>query len=228
MSVDKSVHPRTGPGILLVDDEPRIRSFISRALEGAGYPTFCASGGEEAVRLASTGEFGLVILDLVMPDMDGRAVLAQLLRVHPDQPVLVLSCVDEATTKAACLDLGAHDYLTKPFVLEELLARVRVRLRGDPRHEVLRSGELRLDVGRMQANTGQGPIALTRLEFLLLKELMEHVDQPVPKDQLLASIWGYDFDPGTNVVDVCVRRLRSKLGYKLIRTVRGAGYQLAS
>ena len=120
-----------------------------------------------------------------------------------------------------------HDYLTKPFALEELLARVRVRLRGDRPHQILRFGELRLDVNRMQADTGHGPIALTRLEFLLLKELMEHADQAVPKEQLLASIWGYH-DPGSNVVDVCVRRLRSKLGYKLIKTVRGAGYQLAS
>jgi DNA-binding response OmpR family regulator len=227
MSADGLIGSRAAPGILLIDDEARIRSFISRALEDAGYATFCASSGEEAVRLASAGEFGLVILDLVMPDMDGRAVLARLLRVHPDQAVLMLSCVHDARTKAACLDLGAHDYLTKPFALEELLARVRVRLRSDPRHQVLRSGELRLDVGRMQADTGHGPIVLTRLEFLLLKELMEHADQPVPKDQLLASIWGYD-DPGSNVVDVCVRRLRSKLGYKLIKTVRGAGYQLAT
>jgi two-component system, OmpR family, copper resistance phosphate regulon response regulator CusR len=181
MSADGLIGSRTVPGIPLIDDESRIRSVISRALEEAGYATFCASNGEEAVRLARTGEFGLVILDLVMPDMDGRAVLA----------------------------------------------RVRVLLRGDPRHQVLRSGELRLDVGRMQADTGHGPIALTRLEFLLLKELMEHADQPVSKDELLASIWGYD-DPGSNVVDVCVRRLRSKLGYKLIKTVRGAGYQLAS
>jgi DNA-binding response OmpR family regulator len=229
MSVDGSVRSRTGPDILLVDDEPGIRSFISRALEGAGYATFCASGGEEAVRLASTGGgFGLVILDLVMPDMDGREVLAGLLRAHPDQAVLVLSCLDDATTKVACLDLGAHDYLTKPFALEELLARVRVQLRGDTRHEVLRSGELSLDVGRMQADIGQGPIPLTRLEFLLLRELMEHAGHSVPKDRLLASIWGYDFNPGSNVVDVCVRRLRSKLGFELIRTVRGAGYQLAS
>jgi DNA-binding response OmpR family regulator len=227
MSVDGLIGSRTAPGILLIDDEWRIRSFISRALEEAGYATFCASSGEEAVRLASAGEFRLVILDLVMPDMDGRAVLARLLRGHPEQAVLMLSCVDDARTKAACLDLGAVDYLTKPFALEELLARVRVRLRGDPRHQVLRSGELSLDVGRMQADTGHGPIALTRLEFLLLKELMEHADQAVPKEQLLASIWGYH-DPGSNVVDVCVRRLRSKLGYKLIKTVRGAGYQLAS
>jgi DNA-binding response OmpR family regulator len=228
MSTDRVARPRTSSGILLVDDEPRIQSFISRALTEAGYATVCASGGADALRLASTGEYGLVILDLVMPDVDGRAVLAGLLRVHPEQSVLVLSCVDDAATKAACLDLGADDYLTKPFALEELLARVRVRLRGDPRHEVLRSGELRLDVGRMQADTGQGPIGLTRLEFLLLRELMEHAGHSVSKDQLLASIWGYDFDPGSNVVDVCVRRLRSKLGFELIRTVRGAGYQLAS
>ena len=228
MSIDGSARPWPGPGILIVDDEPRIQSFISRALERAGYAVVCASCGAEAVRLAGSDEFGLVVLDLVMPDMDGRAVLAELLRLHPDQPVLMLSCVADATTKAACLDLGAHDYLTKPFALEELLARVRVRLRGDPRHEVLRSGDLRLDVGRMQADTGQGPIALTRLEFLLLRELIEHAGHSVPKDQLLASIWGYTFDPGSNVVDVCVRRLRSKLGFGLIRTVRGAGYQLAS
>jgi DNA-binding response OmpR family regulator len=227
MSANRLARPGTSSGILVVDDEPRIQSLISRALIQVGYKTVCASGGADAVRLASTGDYGLVILDLVMPDMDGRAVLAGLLRAHPEQPVLMLSCMDDATTKAACLDLGADDYLTKPFVLEELLARVRVQLRGVPRHEVLRSGELRLDVGRMQADTGQGPIALTRLEFLFLRELMEHAGHSVPKEQLLASIWGYDFDPGSNVVDVCVRRLRSKLGFELIRTVRGAGYQLA-
>jgi DNA-binding response OmpR family regulator len=228
MSTDRSARPLPGSGILLVDDEPRIQGFISRALKQAGYEIDCASGGADALRLASLSEYGLVILDLVMPDMDGREVLAQLLRLHPDQAVLVLSCLDDATTKVTCLDLGAHDYLTKPFALEELLARVRVQLRTDSRHEVLRSGELSLDVGRLQANVGRGPVALTRLEFLLLKELMEHAGHSVPKNQLLASIWGYDFDPGSNVVDVCVRRLRSKLGFELIRTVRGAGYQLAS
>jgi len=227
MSVDRCTGSRTAPGILLIDDDSRIRSIISRDLEKAGYATFCAASGEEAVQLAGTGEFGLVILDLVMSDAFGRAMLIRLLRVHPDQAVLVLSNVNDAATKAAFLDLGAHDYLTKPFALEELLARVRVRLRDDRHHQVLRSGELRLDVGRMQADTGHGPIPLTRLEFLLLKELMEHANQPVPKDRLLASVWGYE-DPGSNVVDVCVRRLRSKLGYQRIKTVRGAGYQLAS
>jgi DNA-binding response OmpR family regulator len=215
------------PGILLVDDESRIQDFISRALARAGYEIDCAANGAEALRLLREGEYCLVILDLVMPGMDGREVLAELLRASPDQAVLVLSCLDDVTAKVACLDLGAHDYLTKPFSLEELLARVRVQLRGDSRHEVLRSGELSLDVGRLQANVGQGPVSLTRLEFLLLRELMGHAGHSVSKDQLLASIWGYDFDPGSNVVDVCVRRLRSKLGFDLIKTVRGAGYQLA-
>ena len=103
---------------------------------------------------------------------------------------------------------------------------MRVQLRGDFRHKVLRAGELSLDIGHLQANVGQRPVALTRLEFLLLRELMEHAGHSVPKDEVLASIWGYDFDPGSNVVDVCVRRLRSKLGFDLIKTVRGEGYQL--
>jgi len=230
MITDRLTHNPVVPRILLVDDEPKIRGFIARALTAAGYEIDCASGGAEALRRAGLGEYGLVILDLIMPDMDGRSVLTALLRDRPEQPVLVLSCLDDVTTKVCCLDLGAHDYLTKPFSLEELLARVRVQLRGEPHQagEVLRAGDLVLDVGRLQANSGAGPVALTRLEFLLLRELMEHAGQSVRKDQLLASIWGYDFDPGSNVVDVCVRRLRSKLGFELIKTVRGAGYQLAS
>lgn len=231
MITERSAQPPAGrPRILLVDDEAKIRGFIGRALTAAGYEIDCCAGGEEAVQRATLGEYGLVILDLIMPDMDGRSVLTELIKARPEQPVLVLSCLDDVPTKVSCLDLGAHDYLTKPFSLDELLARVRVQLRSEPHqaNEVLRAGDLVLDVGRLQANIGDGPIALTRLEFLLLKELMEHAGQSVRKDQLLASIWGYDFDPGSNVVDVCVRRLRSKLGFGLIKTVRGAGYQLAS
>ena len=230
MITDRLTHNPVVPRILLVDDEPKIRGFIARALTAAGYEIDCASGGTEALRRAGLGEYGLVILDLIMPDMDGRSVLTALLRERPEQPVLVLSCLDDVTTKVCCLDLGAHDYLTKPFSLEELLARVRVQLRSEPHQagEVLRAGDLVLDVGRLQADIGAGPVPLTRLEFLLLRELMEHAGQSVRKDQLLASIWGYDFDPGSNVVDVCVRRLRCKLGFELIKTVRGAGYQLAS
>jgi DNA-binding response OmpR family regulator len=228
-----------GKRILIVDDEPNIRSFIGRALGAAGYLTDFSPSGSQGLRHALGGHYDLIILDLVMPDMDGGSVLDQVLRARPDQAVMVLSCVADVATKVDCLERGARDYLTKPFSLAELLARVRVRLREDAhphgessRHpdaagEVLRAGNLTLDVARLVADIGQGPVPLTRLEFLLLRELAEHVGQSVPKERLLASVWGYDFDPGSNVVDVCVRRLRSKLGFNLIKTVRGEGYQLA-
>src|SRR5438445_4583309 len=229
MTASEQAEGAGGPRILLVDDEPRIRDFISRALETAGYAVDAACSGTEGLRQAVAGDYDLIILDLIMPDMDGRVFLAQLPRERREQGVLVLSCLADVTTKVDCLELGAQDYLTKPFSLAELLARVRVRLRDDghPVNEVLRAGELVLDFGRLEASIGHGPVALTRLEFLLLRELMEHPGQSVPKGQLLASVWGYDFDPGSNVVDVCVRRLRSKPGFDLIKTVRGEGYQLA-
>jgi len=220
--------------ILAVDDEPNIRSFIGRALTAAGYVTDSASTGTEGLRRALAGHYDLIILDLVMPDMKGRDFLDRLLSQRPDQAVMVLSCLADVATKVDCLERGAQDYLTKPFSLAELLARVRVRLRVDAHPhddttragEVIRAGELTLDVGRLVADTGAGPVPLTRLEFLLLRELAEHAGESVPKGTLLATVWGYDFDPGSNVVDVCVRRLRSKLGFDLIKTVRGEGYQL--
>jgi two-component system, OmpR family, response regulator len=230
MTAGEQAQNQGGPRILLVEDEPRIRDFITRALVTAGYGVAAAGCGTEGLRMAQASEYGLVILDLIMPDIDGRTVLAEVLKERPEQAVLVLSCLADVTTKVSCLELGAQDYLTKPFSLAELLARVRVRLRGETHllSEVLKSGDLVLDVGRLEANIGQGPVALTRLEFLLLRELMEHAGQSVGKGQLLATVWGYDFDPGSNVVDVCVRRLRSKLGFDLIKTVRGEGYRLAS
>jgi len=235
------VTPAQGPAaarrILIVDDEPHIRSFIGRTLTAAGYLADFASDGAEGLSRALDGHYDLIILDLVLTDMDGASVLDQLLRARPDQAVMVLSCVADVATKVGCLERGAQDYLTKPFSLAELLARVRVRLREEPHPrgeaeaagngEVIKAGGLMLDVARLVADIGHGPIPLTRLEFLLLRELAEHAGQSVPKGHLLATVWGYDFDPGSNVVDVCVRRLRSKLGFGLIKTVRGEGYQLA-
>jgi DNA-binding response OmpR family regulator len=220
--------------ILVVDDEPHIRGMIIRALEGAGYTIDSAADGRAGLSLALSGSYELVILDLVMPLGDGREIIRHLRRERPGSPVLVLSCLSDVTTKVACLDMGAHDYLTKPFSIEELLARVRVQLRGEPlagEHQpgdLIRAGHLVLDLGRMQADAGFGPVPVTRLEVMLLRELMEHMGESVGKDNLLASVWGLDFNPGSNVVDVCVRRLRSKLGFELIETVRGAGYRLAS
>jgi len=219
--------------ILVVDDEPQIRGVVMRALQGAGYAIDSAADGQAGLSLALTGDYELVILDLVMPQADGRQVISYLRRHRPDQAVLVLSCLADVTTKVACLDMGASDYLTKPFSIEELLARVRVQLRdehqfGEQPADLVRVGHLVLDLGRMQADAGVGPVPLTRLEVMLLRELMEHPGESVAKDTLLASVWGLDFNPGSNVVDVCVRRLRSKLGFDLIETVRGAGYRLAS
>jgi two-component system, OmpR family, response regulator len=238
------VQPAAGQRMLVVDDEPGIRAFIGRALDAAGYPTDFAATGAEALEQALASHYDLIILDLVMPDMSGQDVLDHLLAARPDQAVLVLSCLADISSKVDCLERGAQDYLTKPFSLAELLARVRVRLRGEAQlhqpstatvyaggdtasPEFIKAGCLTLDVGRLVADNGHGPVPLTRLEFLLLRELAEHVGQSVPKGRLLATVWGYDFDPGSNVVDVCVRRLRGKLGFGLIKTVRGEGYQLA-
>lgn len=216
--------------ILLIEDEPAISSLIARALSAAGYAVDRIDTGMDGLRHATSGDYDLVLLDLVMPDVDGRVVLQRLLDIHPEQAVVVLSCVADVTAKVECLDLGARDYLTKPFAMDELIARVRVQLRSNARMhaETITNGDLTLDLWRLQADNGHGRVALTRLEFLLLRELMEHAGESVPKGELLSSVWGYDFDPGSNVVDVCVWRLRAKFGYELIKTVRGEGYQLAS
>jgi DNA-binding response OmpR family regulator len=225
--------PEPAPArILLIDDEPHINGFVGRALEHSGYRVDIAANAADGVRLAASAgpaAYDLVILDLIMPDMDGREVLAEILRAHPAQAVLILSCTADPVTKAECLDLGAKDYLTKPFSLAELTARVRARLRESPhRREVMQVGGLVLDAAHLVADTGTGPVPLTRLEFLCLRALMEHGRDAVTKSELLASVWGIDFDPGSNIVDVCIRRLRAKLGFTLIETVRGEGYRLAS
>jgi two-component system OmpR family response regulator len=215
-----------GRRILVVEDEPEVGMLIERVLTADGYVVSRARDGNHGLDLALGGGYGLVILDLIMPGMSGPEVLARLPR---EQPVLIVSCVSDVITKVDCLDLGAQDYLTKPFQIAELLARVRARLRGTGlADEVLQVGELRLDLARLQADAGTGPVPLTRLEFLLLRKLMDSPGQAVAKEHLLASVWGLDFDPRSNVVDVCVRRLRSKLGFELIKTVHGAGYQLAA
>jgi DNA-binding response OmpR family regulator len=216
------------PRILLVDDEQAIRSALGRALTAEGYVIDLAETGSDGLLRALAEPYDLVILDLLLPSTDGRVVLRQLLRGRPTQAVLVLSCLADVRCKVDCLEQGARDYLTKPFSLAELLARVRIQLRGDSFGAVIRVGELQLHVGRMVADNGRGPMLLTRLEFLVLRELMEHAGQPLSKNQLLASVWGYDFEPGSNIVGVCVRRLRSKLGDHVIKTVRGEGYQLAA
>jgi DNA-binding response OmpR family regulator len=214
------------PRVLVIDDEEPVRSALSRTLTAEGLVIDLAETVAEGLSRARAEVYDLVVLDLLMPGTDGFAALRQLLRDRPDQTVLVLSCLADVRHKVACFDLGARDYLTKPFSLDELLARVRSQLGGFDR--IIRAGEITLHVGRMEADIGRGPLPLTRLEFLVLKELMEHAGQVLSKGQLLASVWGYDFDPGSNIVGVCVSRLRSKIGDHLITTVRGEGYRLAA
>ena len=225
---DDQEDPAARPRVLLIDDEEAIRSGLSRALAAEGLAIELAESGQEGLRRALAERFDLVILDLLLPAMDGHAVLRQLLRDNPGQVVLVLSCLADVQSKVDCFELGARDYLAKPFSLAELIARIRNQLRGDPFDRVIRVGGLKLHIGRMEADIGRGRTPLTRLEFLVLRELMEHAGQSVSKGQLLASVWGYEFEPGSNIVGVCVRRLRSKFGDQLIKTVRGEGYQLAA
>jgi DNA-binding response OmpR family regulator len=163
-----------------------------------------------------------------MPGLDGGAVLRRIMAHHSDQPVIILSALGDPASKVGSLDLGADDYLTKPFSLDELIARIRVRLRAAARNGAARmtAGRLSLDVIRREADAGAGLVPLAEREFLLLQEFMRHSGRTVSKERLLNAVWGYHFDPGTNVVDVYVRRLRAKLGPNLIQTVRGEGYRL--
>lgn len=223
--------PATGTAarILVVDDEPSICSFVSRALRSHGFDVHTASDGRRALELVRNGDHGLVILDLVMPELDGMAALRGIVAARPEQPVLVLSALTDVESKVRCLELGAADYLTKPFALAELLARVRTRLRqaAAPASErFIRVGHLTLDVQRHVAEAGAGPVPLSTREFELLLHLMHRAGTVCSREQLLADVWNTEFDPGTNVVDVYIRRLRAKLGGEAIETLRNVGYAL--
>ncbi len=220
--------PGVADRILLVDDEPRILDFIRRGLTAEGFSVDVATEGEEGLRLALSQPYDLVILDLVMPGLDGAGILRKLLVTKPSQSVLILSALSDTATKVALLELGAEDYLAKPFSLDELLARVRARLRRVARlgSTSIRAGGLVLDLVRRKADAGSGPVALADREFLVLQELLRNAGHTVSKERLLSSVWGYQFDPGSNVVDVYIRRLRAKLGQTVITTQRGAGYRI--
>jgi DNA-binding response OmpR family regulator len=217
--------------ILVVEDEARIRAFIARAFQAEGFSVDVVGDGEEGLALALTGRYTFVILDLLLPGRDGLDVLRDLQTHRPELPVLILSARTDLATKLRGFALGAVDYLDKPFALDELLARARVQLRRGPGADgaVLRAGELELDVTRRQARWRETTADLSDREFRLLHFLMLHVGEVVSRQRLLAEVWGYDFDPQSNVVDVCVRRLRRQLGPDApIETVRNAGYRAAA
>lgn len=217
--------------ILVVEDEPRILSFLSRGLEAEGFSVHEAGNGEDGLRRALGDRYDLLILDLLLPGLDGLSVLRELQRKRPELPVLVLSARRDLPTKLRSFQLGASDYLAKPFSFDELLARIRVQLR--PRRArggtVVRVGRLSLDLARRQATIGTHVAELSDREFRLLHHLVRHSGEVISRERLLSDVWGYSFDPGSNVVDVCVRRLRKKLGPEApIETVRHAGYRLVA
>ena len=217
--------------ILVIEDEPRILDFVSRGLEAEGFSVVGARDGQEGLRAAQTVRCDLVILDLLLPKLDGLSVLRALEAKHPEVPVVIVSARADLTTKLNGFGLGARDYLTKPFSFDELLARIRVHLRRPEdtsnNGHVLRAGALALDLARRQAQLGDQMIDLSDREFKLLHSLLECAGEVVSRERLLSEVWGYHFDPCSNVVDVCIRRLRKKLGPgSPIETVRHAGYRL--
>jgi len=214
--------------VLVVDDEPRICRFVSRALTAHGHVVETSTGGADALARAAERSFDLVVLDLLMPGMDGFAVLNGLLERDGSSKVLVLSAVGDVEAKVQCLRGGAVDYLAKPFAIAELLARVDARLVAHSAvpstSRWLRVGAVELDLQRRELNAGGRRTALSEREFLLLSHLMRRADEVCTRDELLAEVWGFCFDPRSNVVDVYVRRLRSKLAREHIETVRNVGY----
>ena len=214
--------------ILIVEDEPRFASFLDKGLSANGYTTKVAPDGRTATAVADDDDFDLVVLDLGLPDIDGIEVLRTLRRQGVSLPVIILTARDDTRDKVSGLDAGASDYITKPFSLEELLARVRARLRDESRVEptVLTTGDVVLDLRTRRATVRGETVPLTAREFTMLETFMRHRDQVLSREQLLSHVWGFDFDPGSNVVEVYVGYLRKKLGGELIETVRGMGYRL--
>ena len=218
--------------ILIAEDEERIASFLAKGLKAAGYAPLVVGTGREAYDLAQTGDVDLLVLDLGLPDQDGFTVLRRLRQAGSTLPVIVLTARSSVDDTVAVLEGGADDYMAKPFRFEELLARIRLRLRQDSgaaagEATVLTHGSVALDLRTRRARVGEREIDLSAREFALAEAFLRNPGQVLSREQLLSRVWGYDFDPGSNVVDVYVRYLRRKLGAEVVQTVRGMGYRLA-
>jgi two-component system, OmpR family, response regulator len=233
VALDRAIEaPPPGARVLVIDDEPNVAGFVGRALRSSGFTVDVALGGERGLEAALDGGHALIVLDLRMPDVHGLVILRQITRLRPDQRVLVLSAASDTATKVRCLELGAADFVAKPFELAELVARVGAHLRtapaSPPAERHLRAGTLTLDLLRRRVDLGAGrrPVELSEREFGVLRHLMSRPGRVCTREDLLADVWLLDFDPRTNVVDVYVHRLRDKLGRGVIRTVRNLGYVL--
>ncbi|MCU1508273.1 MAG: two-component system response regulator [Glaciihabitans sp.] len=215
--------------ILVVEDEQRISSFVDKGLRASGYSSTVVADGLEAVEHALSGGYDLVLLDIGLPSIDGFEVLRRVRAREQTLPVIMLTARTSVESTVAGLDGGANDYLPKPFRFDELLARVRLRLRdaGQAAITTFTHGSLVLDLRTRRVTVGDRGVDLSAREFALAVEFLRHPDQVLSREQLLSRVWGFDFDPGSNVVDVYVRYLRTKLGADRIETVRGMGYRLA-
>ncbi len=214
--------------ILIAEDEERISSFVDKGLRSAGYTTTVTADGVEALAFATSGGIDLVLLDIGLPGIDGFEVLRRLREKDTALPVIMLTARTSVADTVAGLDGGANDYLPKPFKFDELLARIRSRLRdvGERFEIALEREGLSLDLRTRRATVGGRTIDLSAREFALAEEFLRHPDQVLSREQLLSRVWGIDFDPGSNVVDVYVRYLRDKLGAERFETVRGMGYRM--
>lgn len=220
--------------ILIAEDESRIAAFIDKGLQSNGFVTALATTGPDAVDMALNGEFDLIVLDLGLPAKDGLTVLEELRGQGCQTPVIILTARDDVHDKVTGFELGADDYVTKPFRFEELLARIRVRIRARQSEEngsqdwVLSHRDVMLDLRSRLVRVGEAEIELSAREFTLIETFMRHTGQVMSREQLLDHVWGYDYAPGSNVVDVYVGYLRKKIGGDLIETVRGMGYRMPS
>lgn len=216
---------------MIVEDEPRIAAFLEKGLKANGFTTTVAKDGREAVSLADSNAFDLLLLDLGLPGKDGWAVLAELRGRGEQLPIIILTARDDVSDKVAGLEGGADDYVTKPFRFEELLARVRLRLRDrayptGKDEMILKVANITLDLRSRQVKVGDRLVEISAREFALVETFLRHPGQVMSREQLLSHVWGYDYDPGSNIVDVYVGYLRRKLRIDLIETVRGMGYRL--
>jgi DNA-binding response OmpR family regulator len=213
--------------ILIAEDEPRVAAFLDKGLRAHGFTTTIVADGVAASLMARDEDFDLLVLDLGLAGQHGFQVLRQLRGRGQRMPVVILTARDDVRDKVHGFEEGADDYVTKPFRFEELLARIRTRLRPEERGEpkVLRASGIELDLRSRRVTANGRTMDLSTREFGLLETLMQHPNQVLSRAQLLSHVWGYDYDPGSNVVDVYVAYLRRKLGADAIETVRGAGYR---
>jgi DNA-binding response OmpR family regulator len=219
--------------VLIVEDEIHISNPVEKGLRAQGFATVVATDGHRAIDLARDPDFDLILLDIGLPDIDGWNVLKALRDRGEQMPIIILTALDDVCDKVAGLEGGANDYVTKPFSFQELLARIRLRLREsniapEKEEQILQVGNIRLDLHTHQVFIDDRIVELPAREFTLLETLMKNPGLAVSRDRLLKEVWGYDYDPDTNVVDVYVGYLRKKLGSKSISTIRGIGYCVCS